>query len=332
MQRAAEAPKLSSDAHSASSDEPKPLRAEPRESKKAAPIEASAPIAAKSKAPKSIRHPVRQNFDLIALWSVVAPSTITAVFAGVAMSGSNVPLPYAIMFICAWFAVTSGLAVAALKLFNTKQFIDLLHASAPRLGMAAIICALISVLAVEGARLSITAFAATPPQQVGVQQKPIVSRVRSTSIEKVSLPPAARSKQVASARSVHFPSTPDVISSEKKAPSLAGSIDETVVALPAPTPDTTAQETDTVTTAAVRPARRADDKLLGRISAKGKFLTHRSSSRWSGSGKRAKRLVAAPDRRNFLEKLFKPVINSASAKAPSRRVRSGSDDLSELSR
>ncbi|NNF78292.1 MAG: hypothetical protein HKN05_09725, partial [Rhizobiales bacterium] len=326
MQRAAKAATLPGNVLNGPSNEPKPLRAEPRQNKKAVPIEASAPAAIKSGGPKPIPRQVRQSFDLIALWSVVAPSTITAVFAAVAMSGNNVPLPYAILFICAWFAVTGALALGALKLFNTKQFINLHRASAPLLAMAAIACALISVLVVEGTRLSITAIAAQAPQQVGAQQKPAVSSVQDTSLEKVSLPAAAWVKQVVGARSVHFPSTPAVISPVKKAPTLAASLDETVVALPAPNPEATPQETDTLTTVMVRPARRANDQLLGRISDKGKFLTHRSSSRWSGNNKPAKRRVAAPDRRNFLEKIFNPVINSASAKAPSRRIWSGSED------
>ena len=302
MQRVAEA----SASTGTPRNEPKPLKAEHHDRKRApAPSKPEAPATSAPNTKAQVARRARHNIDLIALWSVVAPSTITAVFAGVAMSAGNVPLAYAVMFICAWFAVTCGLAVSALRLFNTERFIKLHRASAPRLGMAAIACALISVLAVEAARLSITAIAAPAAQQMSAKKKPVVSAVRSTAFEKTSRLPSAPAVKVASAGSVHFPTTPAVISAEKDTTAaIAGAVDETVVSLPAPDPVADTEQAETVSKVAVSTHRRASDKLLGSISAKGKFVAHRSSSKWTGKGKRAKSRVAAGDQRNFLEKLF----------------------------
>ncbi len=292
------------------------------------------------KAPrKAPQGQAREDFELIALWSVVAPSTITAVFAGVAMASSQVPLAYALAFVCAWFALTSGLAVGALKLFNTEQLMGLLRSSTARRGIAAVSCALVAVLTVEAARLSITSIAAPKAQQVGENTLSSLPLVQSAHAQTQPAAPAAEAKKTVSAGSVHYLSTPAIIFPASSARQAAAPKDTTVVSLPAPAPQ--AEMAEEGATQAVNKAapRSSSDKLLGRISAKGKFLAHRSSSRWTGSPKRAAkprrkktRRVAAPDTRTILEKIFNPVIDSAGAKAPARRVGADSDDQAQFSR
>ncbi len=285
------------------------------------------------------KHKARRDLDLIALWSVVGPSTIAAVFAGVAMSRNHVPISYALAFIFAWFVLTSGLALSALKLFNTREFVKFLRSSSPRLGVAAISCALVSVLAVEVARLSITAIAAPAPQQVSAAEKSHHLAARTVRSDVSPARKASIVKQAANPSSTHFPTTPNLVFPLPKQPALAGSIDETVVALPAPIPPEPAEDQDLAAADTAKSASpRSQGELLGRISSKGKFLAHRGSSKWSKPAKktaklkRSKPLAAKPDNRNILERIFNPVINSANAKAPARRIGSEKRDLDQSSR
>lgn len=339
LQRAAEMAKQFSKFQSAEDVAPREPKREIKRSEPTRKTIAPAVVAKPNHLENAVRQKARRDLDLIALWSVVGPSTIAAVFGGVAMSRGNVPISYALTFIFAWFVLTSGLALSALKLFNTREIANFLRSSAPRLGMAAISCALVSVLTVEVARLSITAIAAPAPQQVSTTKK---SNVQSKlTIRSAVLPTltASVAKQALSPNSVHFPTTTSVISPGIELPKLAGSTNETVVALPSPTPVISAEDPDIVEEVTAKSApRHTKGELLGRISNKGKFLAHRGSSKWSGpvtqiaKTRRSNRRVTAPDKRNILEKIFNPVIKSANAKAPARRIRSEVENLDQISR
>lgn len=270
---------------------------------------------------------LRQDFDLIALWSIIAPSTIAAVFAGVAMSGNHVPLPFALGFVFVWFAMTTGLALGVLKLLNTPQFTGLLRASAARRGMVAIFCALVAVLAVEVAHLSITALAAPTPKQVGETLKEVVPAVTPARGKAPRETSSTEIRKSVNAGSVHFQTTPDLIFPAANASRAAAPAEKDVVTLPAPVPGADLQEEPAPGPTAKAQSQRSKDQLLGRISAKGKFLAHRSSSKWSGGTKKA-----APDTRNILEKIFTPVINSAGAKAQPPRVGTAAEDEGQISR
>ena len=278
--------------------------------------------------PKRKRKPeVRQNFDRIALWSTIAPSTIAAVFAGVAMAGNNVPLPFALAFVFAWFVLTTGLAMGAVKLLNTRECVALLKSSAPRLGAAAISCALVAVLAVELAHLSITAMATPAPQQVSTNRAPTVTPARAAR----SIKAAQRSQTVrktASAGSIHYRTTPDVIESGAETASLSATVDQKVVALPAPSVGQSLEAQAAVATKTEIP--KARGQLLGRISAKGKFVARRSSSRGPRRSKRQK--IAAPETKSIFEKIFNPVIDGASARAPVGSIGQNAEDLKQISR
>ncbi len=285
------------------------------------------------------KHKARRDLDLIALWSVVGPSTIAAVFAGVAMSRNHVPISYALAFIFAWFVLTSGLALSALKLFNTREFVKFLRSSSPRLGVAAVSCALVSVLAVEVARLSITAIAAPGPQQVSAAEKSNHLASRTARSDVLPTRKASIVKQAANPSSTHFPTTPNLVFPAPKQPTFAGSTDETVVALPAPIPAEPDVDQDLAEAESPKTkSPRSKGELLGRISSKGKFVAHRGSSKWSkpknktATLNRSKRQAAKPDNRNILEKFFNPVINSANAKAPERKIGSEKRDLDQISR
>ncbi len=269
----------------------------------------------------------RQNFDRIALWSTVAPSTIAAVFAGVAMSGNNVPLGYALGFVLAWFVLTTALAIGAVKLFSSRECIAFLKSSSPRLGAAAITCALVAVLAVELAHISITAIAPQPPQQISGTIDPPVTPVRAAN----GATNRARSQtvtKVASAGSVHFRTTPNLIDPSAPTSVRSGAIEKRVVALPAPTVQHPLETPEVEVPSA--PSPNANDQLLGQISAKGKYVARRTSSRWTRS---AKQQNAAPSAsRNLFEKIFDPVINSASATAEAGRVGTEISDQEQMSR
>lgn len=284
-----------------------------------------------------------QNFDLIALWSVVGPSTIAAVFAGVAMSQNHIPIVYALSFIVAWFALTSCMALGAVKLFNSRSVLSFMRASAPRFGVAVISCALASVLLVEATRISITAIATPAPQQTSGVLKRSSELVKPAQRAKTALTSlrstrkASRAPEVADARSVHFPTTPDVLPTPQKPPKLEASIDETIVALPAPSielEEQIAQETVTKEPSGKQPK----GELLGRISEKGKFVAHRGSSKWSSSSKRVSvarntsQQKSKSDNQTILEKIFKPVINSAGAQPPARGIGSEIESLNSPSR
>lgn len=288
-----------------------------------------------------------QNFDLIALWSVVGPSTITAVFAGVAMSQSHIPIAYALAFIFAWFAITSCLALGAVKVFSTNAALGFMRTSAPRLGVAAISCALLSVLVVEATRISITAIAGSPPVQttnkVGalgtsksdpIQQPTRVAPSRTSLMSKSS---AARSAFAANTQSTHYPTTPNVLPARPKQVQLEGTTDETVVALPAPAPELAGPVAKkTIAKSASRAP--SQGELLGRISEKGKFVARRKNSK--DRTKKTRLTVARKTNRqkskqgskNILEKIFDPVIDSAGAQPPSRGIGSEDDSLDRISR
>ncbi|MEM8687902.1 MAG: hypothetical protein AAGF81_11270 [Pseudomonadota bacterium] len=277
--------------------------------------------------PRKRRSAPRQNFDRIALWSTVAPSTIAAVFAGVAMSGNNVPLAYALGFVFTWFVLTTGLAIGAVKLFSTRECVSLLKSSSPRLGAAAISCALVAVLAVQLAHLSITAIASEPPPQVSGNAEPAVTPVRSAKSTTVQSRSQTLKKR-ASVGSVHYRSTPNLIDPNTQTSALSASVEERVVALPAPA------DQDPLGTSKVSvpktPISRANDELLGRISSKGKYVVRQPVSRKRRLTEKQK--TPAPASRSFFGKFIDPVINSASAKTDAGRVGSDINDQEQISR
>ncbi len=277
--------------------------------------------------PRKPRRVYRQNFDRIALWSTVGPSTIAAVFAGVAMSGNNVPLTYALGFVCAWFVLTTGLAIGAVKLFSTRECVSLLKSSSPRLGAAAITCALVAVLTVELAHLSITAIANPSAQQVSTRVEPAATPVRAAQGAKLHARTQTATK-LASAGSIHYPTTPNVIAPRTTVSTLSGTVEDKVVALLAPAVQEPLESPRFQVSKPQPP--KGKDELLGQISAKGKFVARRSSSRWERSAGAQK--TAAPAPRNLFDKFINPVINSAGAKTDVGRVNADVSDQEQLSR
>lgn len=243
------------------------------------------------------------------------------------MAGNNVPLGYALGFVLAWFVLTTALAIGAVKLFSTRECISLLRSSSPRLGAAAITCALVAVLAVELAHISITAIAPHPPQQISETTKPAATPVRAAKGAEIKTRSQTVTK-LASAGSIHFRTTPNLITPTAQTSIRSGGIEKRVVALPAPAVPEPLEAP--VTEIPKTPSSKANDQLLGQISAKGKYVARRTSSRWTRSAKQQK---AAPSTsRTLFEKIFDPVINSASAPAEAGRVETDISDQEQISR